>query len=90
MSGPAHNLAAERTFLHDLSNPLAIGVGNLNLAVTALEEVAKAAASAAPISAAQMVLSRCQKAAAALERVVALIEERRRWLKANVTPAVGG
>ena len=62
----------ERTFLHDLSNPLAIVFANIRMASMKLE---------ADVANADTVKEKLQKALKTFDRINALLEERRDLIK---------
>ena len=67
-------MESERKFLHEMSNPLAIGFGNIKILLSKLQKTQN------DISA-EYTIDKVSKALDALERVNRLIEERRRELK---------
>tara|TARA_B100001094_G_scaffold326452_1_gene382663 strand:+ start:651 stop:902 length:252 start_codon:yes stop_codon:yes gene_type:complete len=65
----------ERKFLHDLSNPLAIGYGNCKIILTKLTKDSDSLSKAD-------IIKRLEKAVTAFERANGLIAERREYLLA--------
>lgn len=63
----------ERKFLHDLSNPLAIGYGNIRIAFKKLEAISEDAEAPA-----NQVVDRLKKAIDAFERVNEILEIRKK------------
>ena len=66
-------LDGERGFLHDIANPLAIGFGNLEVALTKL--------TGDPNTPREFIIDRLSRAVKALERANQMVEQRRAELQ---------
>ncbi|MBP6217933.1 MAG: hypothetical protein KA436_05055 [Oligoflexales bacterium] len=65
----------ERKFLHDLSNPLAVVYGNIQLLLAKMDRD--------PALPPDFILEKLKKTATYLDKVTILLDQRREWLRAK-------